>query len=45
MDTVLLDGGETAKVAFAADTPGDWMAHCHILGHADSRMMTIIRVA
>ncbi|MBX9634543.1 MAG: multicopper oxidase family protein [Magnetospirillum sp.] len=45
VDTVLLGGGETAKVAFVADNPGDWMLHCHILGHADSGMMTIIRVA
>lgn len=44
VDTVLLGGGETAKVAFVADNPGDWMPHCHILGHADSGMMTVFRV-
>lgn len=44
VDTVLLGTGETVKVAFVADNPGDWMLHCHILGHADAGMMTVIRV-
>ena len=45
MDTVLLGPEESAKVAFVADNPGDWLFHCHILGHARGGMMAVIRVA
>ena len=45
MDTVLLGPEESAKVAFVADNPGDWLFHCHILGHAKAGMMSVIRVA
>jgi FtsP/CotA-like multicopper oxidase with cupredoxin domain len=44
LDTVLLGPEESAKAAFVADNPGDWMFHCHILGHAMAGMMAIIRV-
>lgn len=44
LDTVLLGPGEEARVAFVADNPGDWMFHCHILGHAEAGMSAVIRV-
>ena len=44
-DTLLVDRGETAEVAFVADNPGDWMLHCHMPGHSISGMMTWFRVA
>ena len=45
LDTVLLGPEESAKVAFVADNPGDWLFHCHILGHARAGMMSVIRVS
>ncbi len=45
LDTVLLGPEESAKVAFVADNPGDWLFHCHILGHARAGMMAVIRVS
>ena len=44
LDTVLLGPEESAKAAFVADNPGDWLFHCHILGHAEAGMMAVIRV-
>jgi FtsP/CotA-like multicopper oxidase with cupredoxin domain len=44
LDTVLLGPEESARVAFVADNPGDWLFHCHILGHARAGMMAVIRV-
>ena len=44
-DTVLMAPREKVEVAFVADNPGDWMFHCHILGHQESGMMGVIRVA
>ena len=44
-DTLLVDRGETAEIAFVADNPGDWMLHCHMPGHSISGMMTWFRVA
>jgi FtsP/CotA-like multicopper oxidase with cupredoxin domain len=43
-DTVLIPPRERAEIAFAADNPGDWMFHCHILDHQEGGMMSIIRV-
>jgi FtsP/CotA-like multicopper oxidase with cupredoxin domain len=43
-DTLLVDRGETAEIAFTADNPGDWMLHCHMLEHAVAGMMTWLRV-
>ncbi len=43
-DTLLMDRGETAEIAFVADNPGDWMLHCHMLEHAAGGMMTWLRV-
>ena len=32
------------EIAFVADTPGKWLIHCHMLGHAASGMTTWINV-
>ena len=44
-DTVLMSPQETARIAFVADNPGDWMLHCHILEHQAAGMMASFRVA
>ena len=36
--------GQTLRVRLNATNPGDWMAHCHILPHAEEGMMTVLRV-
>jgi len=43
-DTVNLGVRQSLRVQLFADNPGDWMAHCHILPHAHSGMMTVLRV-
>ncbi|UXX85268.1 multicopper oxidase family protein [Roseovarius pelagicus] len=43
-DTILMFGGQTRSIGFAADNPGDWLFHCHMLSHASSGMMTWIKV-
>ncbi len=43
-DTVLVNPGETRQIALKADNPGDWLLHCHMLGHAASGMMSWFRV-
>ena len=43
-DTLLMDRGEIAEIAFVADNPGDWLLHCHMLEHAAGGMMTWLRV-
>ena len=44
-DTVLVAPRETRQIAFVADNPGDWLLHCHMLGHAQAGMNTWFRVA
>ncbi|WP_227286922.1 multicopper oxidase family protein [Boseongicola sp. H5] len=43
-DTLLSYGGQTREIAFVAHNPGDWLFHCHMLSHAESGMMTWMRV-
>jgi FtsP/CotA-like multicopper oxidase with cupredoxin domain len=43
-DTVLLFPQERTEIAFVADNPGDWLLHCHVLGHQAAGMMGIVRV-
>jgi len=43
-DTVLIESGETREIALVADNPGNWLLHCHMLGHAASGMMSWFRV-
>jgi FtsP/CotA-like multicopper oxidase with cupredoxin domain len=44
-DTVLVNPRERVEIAFAADNPGDWMFHCHILEHQMAGMMGTIAVS
>jgi FtsP/CotA-like multicopper oxidase with cupredoxin domain len=44
-DTVLVHPREVVDVALAPEDPGLWMLHCHILEHAESGMMTLVKVA
>lgn len=44
-DTLNLLPGEEYVVAFKADNPGDWMFHCHDLGHAAQGMVTEVKYA
>ncbi len=43
-DTVLVPGLETVQIRAYFDNPGRWMAHCHILEHAELGMMAEITV-
>jgi FtsP/CotA-like multicopper oxidase with cupredoxin domain len=43
-DTVLLRAQETVDVGTVPLEAGLWMAHCHILEHAESGMMTLVEV-
>ncbi|MFT7579015.1 MAG: FtsP/CotA-like multicopper oxidase with cupredoxin domain [Myxococcota bacterium] len=43
-DTVNVAIGQRVRILVEADNPGAWMAHCHILSHADDGMMTIFEV-
>ncbi|MHA6326161.1 multicopper oxidase family protein [Roseivivax sp. CAU 1753] len=43
-DTILLGPDEVREVAFAAHNPGDWLFHCHMLGHHAGGMGSFIRV-
>ena len=45
LDTLLVGPSETWDVAFAADNPGIWMFHCHVLLHAASGMSLTINYA
>lgn len=50
MDTVTVAPGETYDVAVLADNPGDWLIHCHVLSHAETKqgmfgMTTVLEVA
>lgn len=42
-DTLNILPGEEYVVAFEADNPGDWMFHCHDLGHAAEGMVTEVK--
>jgi FtsP/CotA-like multicopper oxidase with cupredoxin domain len=42
-DTLNLLPGEEYVVAFKADNPGNWMFHCHDLGHAAQGMMSEVK--
>ncbi|MFT4626964.1 MAG: FtsP/CotA-like multicopper oxidase with cupredoxin domain [Myxococcota bacterium] len=43
-DTLDLAVRDVVRLRVVADNPGDWMAHCHILPHAEGGMMTVLRV-
>ena len=44
-DTVLVEANDSVKLRTMFDNPGRWMAHCHILEHAELGMMTEIIVS
>ena len=44
-DTTLVHRGETRRVLLTADNPGDWLLHCHMLGHHAAGMGTWIKVS
>jgi FtsP/CotA-like multicopper oxidase with cupredoxin domain len=43
-DTINVGIAESIRIRLLANNPGDWMAHCHILPHAEEGMMTVLRV-
>lgn len=43
-DTVLMAPKDTVEIAFVADSPGDWMLHCHVTDHQTAGLMTVLRV-
>ena len=43
-DTVLVPGQSSLEIIAYMDNPGRWMAHCHILEHAELGMMSEIAV-
>jgi FtsP/CotA-like multicopper oxidase with cupredoxin domain len=45
LDTVLVGPHQTWDVAFAADNPGIWMFHCHVLLHAAYGMSLTVNYA
>ncbi|NCG19814.1 MAG: multicopper oxidase domain-containing protein [Rhodobacterales bacterium] len=44
LDTVMVNGFETVTIQTDFSNPGVWMAHCHLLEHAELGMMTEIHV-
>ena len=45
LDTVQMSGDDEVVIQTRFDNPGLWMAHCHILEHAEQGMMTQISVS
>ncbi|UCH76108.1 MAG: multicopper oxidase family protein [Rhodospirillales bacterium] len=45
LDTVLIRPRQSIEIAFVADSPGDWLFHCHILEHMAAGMSGLVRVA
>lgn len=43
-DTILVERGEVAEIAFVADNLGDWLFHCHMLEHTAAGMLTWLKV-
>lgn len=44
-DTIDLGIRETVRLLVRPPNPGEWMAHCHILPHAEDGMMTMLHVS
>ena len=42
-DTLNLNVYDVVRLLVTNDNPGEWMVHCHILGHAHNGMMTVIQ--
>lgn len=43
-DTTLVNAGETRDIVCVFDNPGNWLLHCHTLGHQVSGMKTWVEV-
>jgi FtsP/CotA-like multicopper oxidase with cupredoxin domain len=43
-DTLLVGVREARDIVFVAQNPGDWLIHCHMLGHQAAGMKTWIKV-
>lgn len=43
-DTLDIGIFQRARLLLTSERAGDWMAHCHILPHAELGMMTVLRV-
>ena len=43
-DTVLIGAGQRIKIAFVAESGGNWAWHCHTLEHAAAGMMSFVKV-
>lgn len=43
-DTVLVPAGQYMDILLDVTNPGEWMAHCHIAEHLESRMMFEFKV-
>lgn len=41
-DTVLVLPGSTVKIQFDADSPGNWVMHCHMVYHMATGMITLV---
>jgi FtsP/CotA-like multicopper oxidase with cupredoxin domain len=44
-DSTLVWPFKTQEIAFVAESPGDWMIHCHVAEHQHSGLMGTFRVA
>jgi FtsP/CotA-like multicopper oxidase with cupredoxin domain len=44
-DTYLIQPDEKVQLGFVADSPGDWLLHCHIIEHQKTGMTSYVRVA
>ena len=44
-DTAFLRPRDKVEIGFAADNPGQWMFHCHILSHQKAAMGAVLEVA
>ena len=43
-DTTVMTSGDRVSIAFAAETAGKWMLHCHMIEHQAGGMMTFVDV-
>ncbi|PZR00731.1 MAG: copper oxidase [Cereibacter sphaeroides] len=43
-DTILLRSHDSARVAVVADSPGDWVIHCHVIEHQKTGLAGFVRV-
>lgn len=44
-DTTLVAAGEQRDIVCVFDNPGNWLLHCHMLGHQTAGMKTWVQVA